>query len=150
MPNEIALKWLDALRSGKYKQVTGHLRKVEVRDAAGNTLQEGYCCLGVLCDLVDPLRWVAPTVTDATGSYFYVNPNPRNTALPDDPDEEDTEEEFTDKLLAGYPPQEYLERVGLTEADARELAVRNDRGYSFEQIAVMIEDMLADKPTDAG
>ena len=32
--------WIDALRSGKYKQGTGHLR-----------VGDQYCCLGVLCDL---------------------------------------------------------------------------------------------------
>jgi len=32
--------WLDALRSGEYKQTTGNLRDIN-----------GFCCLGVLCDL---------------------------------------------------------------------------------------------------
>jgi len=144
MPNEIARKWLDALRSGKYSQTTGHLRKIEARDTTDHALREGYCCLGVLCDIVDPMRWVAPTLSDSTGRYCYMNPNPRTVFL--DSDEEDTEDEFTDKLLVGYPPQEYLEKVGLTETDARDLANRNDSGYSFEQIATLIEDMLADKP----
>jgi len=40
MRKEIADIWADALRSGKYRQTTLRLRDVD-----------GYCCLGVLCDL---------------------------------------------------------------------------------------------------
>jgi len=38
---EIKERWLEALRSGKYKQTTGYLRD-----------DDGFCCLGVLCDVV--------------------------------------------------------------------------------------------------
>lgn len=37
------MKWINALRSGKYKQTKGALQ-----DSAG------YCCLGVACDLFIP------------------------------------------------------------------------------------------------
>lgn len=40
MNQAIKAQWLAALRSGAYKQTTGMLRK-----------DNGYCCLGVLCDL---------------------------------------------------------------------------------------------------
>lgn len=40
MKKTIAMKWAKALESGKYKQTVGALRN-----------EEGYCCLGVLCDL---------------------------------------------------------------------------------------------------
>lgn len=40
MRPEVKKKWVAALRSGKYEQSTGALRK-----------EDGYCCLGVLCDL---------------------------------------------------------------------------------------------------
>ncbi len=36
--------WADALRSGKYEQGEGNLITVDGE----------YCCLGVLCDIVDP------------------------------------------------------------------------------------------------
>ncbi len=38
--NKVA-QWIDALRSGKYKQTKGYLHKVGV----------GHCCFGVLCEL---------------------------------------------------------------------------------------------------
>ena len=40
MKEEIKDKWVEALRSGKYKQCKGRLQK-----------KDGYCCLGVLCDI---------------------------------------------------------------------------------------------------
>lgn len=40
MDQHVKALWLDALRSGKYKQGQGRLR-----------LDNEYCCLGVLCEL---------------------------------------------------------------------------------------------------
>ena len=40
MNAEVKKQWVEALRSGEYKQTQGHLRK-----------DGQYCCLGVLCDL---------------------------------------------------------------------------------------------------
>lgn len=40
MNKDIATKWTAALRSGQYKQTTEYLHK-----------DDGFCCLGVLCDL---------------------------------------------------------------------------------------------------
>lgn len=46
MNKEIADKWVEALRSGKYKQGTGSL--CEITHSG-----EHYCCLGVLCDIAN-------------------------------------------------------------------------------------------------
>ena|ERR1700733_8491047 len=43
---ELAEKWIEALRSGKYPQTKGRLRS-----------SLGFCCLGVLCDIVSPDKW---------------------------------------------------------------------------------------------
>ena len=59
-------KWIEALRSGRYHQGQGYLRSV-FQDPDGNRgdpALDKYCCLGVLCDLVDPSGW------DAGGSYY--------------------------------------------------------------------------------
>lgn len=40
MKKKIADKWIEALHSGEYEQTTGKLHT-----------NEGFCCLGVLCDL---------------------------------------------------------------------------------------------------
>lgn len=53
MNPEIKAKWIAALRSGKYKQGKFYL----------NT-NARFCCLGVLCDVVDPARWADDDVWD--------------------------------------------------------------------------------------
>lgn len=49
MDPEIKAKWIAALRSGKYPQAKAALRT-----------DVGYCCLGVLCDVVRPNGWSQP------------------------------------------------------------------------------------------
>ena len=41
MDEKVKRRWIDALRSGEYKQAQGILRN----------MYQGFCCLGVLCDL---------------------------------------------------------------------------------------------------
>ena len=46
MNPELKAKWLEALRGGTYTQAREKLRT-----------DEGHCCLGVLCDVIDPSKW---------------------------------------------------------------------------------------------
>ncbi len=46
MKYEIAMKWVEALRSGNYKQGTGYLKN-----------NDKFCCLGVLCDISQLGEW---------------------------------------------------------------------------------------------
>ena len=46
MNQKIKERWVKALRSGKYKQGKGWLRK-----SSGPKKKSEFCCLGVLCDL---------------------------------------------------------------------------------------------------
>ena len=46
MKPEVKKLWVDALRSGAYDQATGELRT-----------KEGFCCLGVLCDISGQAQW---------------------------------------------------------------------------------------------
>lgn len=48
MNKELKDKWVEALRSGRYQQGKFRLKRPE-----DNT----FCCLGVLCDIMDPSRW---------------------------------------------------------------------------------------------
>ena len=56
--NDNAKTWVEALRSGKYKQGTGQLR-----------YEEEFCCLGVACDLYDASRWE----TDKDGELTFMD-----------------------------------------------------------------------------
>lgn len=49
-------RWIDALRSGKYKQTTRALRRFDTIDINGQDPR--YCCLGVLCEISGQGSWV--------------------------------------------------------------------------------------------
>ena len=57
MNPQVKEKWVNALRSGEYSQCDGKLRSAD-----------GFCCLGVLCDLYsqEPFTkgWVSHNVYD--------------------------------------------------------------------------------------
>lgn len=44
---QLLTKWVEALESGKYQQGRNRLRNFD-----------RFCCVGVLCDVVDPTKWV--------------------------------------------------------------------------------------------
>lgn len=50
MNPELKAKWVAALRSGEYEQITGSLKE-----------PDGYCCLGVLCEVMG-IDWSDPKV----------------------------------------------------------------------------------------
>jgi hypothetical protein len=54
MNPEIRAQWCAALRSGEYPQGRGGLHTVDEDD------REGYCCLGVLCDLAVAAGVISP------------------------------------------------------------------------------------------
>jgi len=112
MNSEIKAKWLEALRSGKYKQ-----GKVHLRDRNSN-----YCCLGVLCDLISPEDWVE---NPAHSSAF---------AIP--------ETKGSRWLRTCFPPNRVLNVAAVTITQGDMLACMNDGGSSFEEIAKYIEEYL--------
>ena len=57
MKPELKNKWIKALRGGGYQQATGVLRN-----------DNGYCCLGVLCDVTAPDAW---TEEGGEGRHHY-------------------------------------------------------------------------------
>lgn len=107
MNAEVKQKWIDALRSGKYNQTKGCLHD--------NT---GYCCLGVLCDVVDPNGW-------DKGDGF------RETIW-------NYKEEVDDLLL----PPTLVEDLDIDEDAPVELSDMNDNGTPFAEIADYIDKNL--------
>lgn len=104
-------KWVAALRSGNYPQSCGYLRK-----------KEGYCCLGVLCEVVDPTRWA-----DCGGYFTFQNPDhSRNTDV-------------------AYLPPDILATTRLPSGEQATLSLMNDNPEehkSFPEIADWIEAHL--------
>lgn len=104
MDAEVKAKWLEALRSGKYQQAQGVLRQNETH----------FCCLGVLCDLIDP-NWQRL-------------------------DEDRYEHEPTGAVM--FLPSPIRARIGLDSDTEQELMRMNDDGKSFTEIAKHIEAHL--------
>ena|SRR6185312_5054794 len=123
MDAELKQKWIDALRSGQYEQGNGQLR----------TQDDKFCCLGVLCDIINPHGW---------GHY-------------NDGTFEDKDWGFgPDFAFSDYLPDDLRETVGISSALQTELAARNDGGpnsatgdkyerQTFAEIADVIEKKAA-------
>lgn len=94
-------KWVIALRSGDYKQGKYKLRNAD----------DSFCCLGVLCDIVDPTKWIV----DEPAPYSYSHDG-----------------------YANHLPTSVRDFVGIDESLTYIMGL-NDNGGTFEDIAAYIE-----------
>jgi hypothetical protein len=117
MNTEIAQRWVDALRSGKYVQ--GRYLLKQKREKS-----DKYCCLGVLCELYlqdhpdSPLRPAIQLDTETLTHGDFYTFGQESEVLP-------------------KPVQEW---AGIDEITCRSLAELNDSGNSFTKIADTIVD----------
>lgn len=66
MNREVTQAWVDALRSGDYRQTRGVLSRVDMDGS------KGFCCLGVLCNLAVKAGLIPPPEHDpARGVDIY-------------------------------------------------------------------------------
>lgn len=116
---EVLRAWVAALRSGEYQQTNGTLR----RDNA-------FCCLGVLCDIAPNMEW-----SEEGARYIgeHVAPDKKVTSpvlLPYGVSYETFGWGLRDPVL------EIVCQEGQKYCSLAEL---NDQGFTFEQIADLIE-----------
>lgn len=97
--------WVNNLRAGLYRQATGRLRSNE----------NEFCCLGVLCDLVEPGNW-----DRATGNRHVWSHRSSNS----------------------MPSRNVADYIGLDNDLFRTLSNKNDNGESFNEIADYIEERI--------
>lgn len=112
MKLEIKERWIKALRSGEYKQGMGGLRNTE----------DEFCCLGVLCDVVKSdlgLKW------DLIKDSGYYNISSYNECLPG--------------IISNYTN---ISNYGELPNGDELTGYNDDRGYTFEQLADIIEKEL--------
>lgn len=115
-------KWLEALRSGEYKQVKENLHT-----------KKGFCCLGVACHLYDPNQWQEYKAVDVNGGKYTAYQTVSGSL--DLPHREDLPPEIYDALIQRFP--------GAFENVMRTIAQMNDDGeHSFADIADWIEEHL--------
>ena len=115
----IVQEWIDALRSGKYKQGSHALRipsKVKGEP-------DSYCCLGVLCDIVDPEGWGKPTTIRVEDDSMECIPHLNETGIP---------------TLTVWI--KVIKDLTTTKKNSTDFAQLNDReGWNFEKIADYLE-----------
>ena len=107
--HDIAQRFVRALRSGAYAQARGALR-----------VDDEFCALGVLCDLVAPNGWAR---RDLNADFPHAGP-----ALIWEHD-----------WCGASPSEAILKKCGLTQESANRIAMWNDRGQPFDWIAGFIE-----------
>ena len=118
MNKRIKKKWVAELRSGKYTQIQEKLKDP----------RNGRCCLGVLCELYLEEH---PEDKAPKGKHKFYNVSEESYAC-------DSFALPNDKVYkwAGFSANRVLvskERIGAAQ-------VYNDSGFSFEEIAQMIEE----------
>ena len=140
-------KWVNALRSGKYKQGKGRLRTCVEATVDEPNPDWKYCCLGVLCDLMEGGKWNKAAFKYKNHSDHVVLPASLGLEIglhpsPDLPIRELREnglltEEEIKELQYATSPTGYGMKIPLT--------VINDQGFPFDRIATIIEQLI---PTD--
>jgi hypothetical protein len=133
--------WVEALRSGKFKQTRGKLRS---RNAA-------YCCLGVACEVAEvPRVW-------ASGEYHYGPAEVLKNVGSEEWQNNASYEDLTSYSATGLPPaaQEWLgvshegprlahpvevrDKWGHTYQEDSLIELNDTYRWSFEQIADAVE-----------
>lgn len=139
MNKTIAMKWVKALRSGKYKQGVGYLCRV-------NSKGKKHCCLGVLTDIYQAeqkakKKKVIPTKV----SYEYIKDSTATSGLKlIEVVKYSSGKYATEGLPLAVKRWAGMEgRLGefdvMDEGYYKSLSNMNDDGHSFEEIANFIE-----------
>ncbi len=117
-------KWIQALRSDKYSQGTWALRDKSNR----------FCCLGVLCDIVNPKLWSKnTTIRGAWQKDAYTYDGKDWGVIPNSVLDIVNIDSVNDLLC---PNGRFTDKKTQCEYS---LSGQNDSGSSFEEIANIIE-----------
>lgn len=120
MNKEVKALWTKALRSGEYKQAKGALHRQN----------EGYCCLGVLCDVAVKAGAMPPPWTKGReGFTVRYGKTQEGAVLP---------EEVMDWAELSDNEGQYLD-MGGDKHITLALSYQNDDGMSFADIADIID-----------
>ena len=121
MKAELKQRWVRALRSRKYKQGRGALRK---KTPDGFT----YCCMGVLADLIAPDSWENPEPNGKCHSNWA----------------NDMEEFDLDRLREiGLDPMEQCDLIAMNDGE-------ESKPVGFRRIADWIEKNVLDEEAPVG
>jgi hypothetical protein len=135
---EIKERWLQRLRSKTIKQGKGQLRQSSQHPVTRMPEPDAFCCLGVLGQLAvedGKANWDGLEL-QATESYSCL-------AMPRGLADWACDKEVVPLILETHPSEEDAFSFRVTTADgATSLDKLNDDGFTFEQIADIIEEQL--------
>lgn len=154
MNRDLKAKWIDALTSGEYPQTLGTLHRITPGTYTRSNSNElgkhdvvdaepGYCCLGVLCDVLakefpDRFAWDEIVLSEDSGS-----PSDVHTFL--------GWEEWDDVYGGGYHQKDVtgelegirsLPGISIPSDVEADLINLNDGGASFAEIAELIAEAV--------
>lgn len=109
-------QWTAALRSGKYKQGKNFLRQGDY-----------FCCLGVLCDLIDSKEWRVLGADEYADAEYDVIGEAQPVHV------------FGSRGNTQMVPEPLASLIGLDSDSQDVLAQLNDSGKSFAEIADVID-----------
>jgi hypothetical protein len=115
MNPQIKQKWLNALRSGEYQQTQRYLHD-----------ENGFCCLGVLCDLYGKENNVEWNLANNGHNYVFQD---MVTILPR-------------SVVEWAGVKDHNADFIINETRTETLANLNDTGFTFNEIADVIEEQL--------
>lgn len=128
MDKAIAMNWINALRSGKYKQCRERLRH---KDEYGEL---SYCCLGVLCELYPEKKLsIELNEEDIEENSVVGHDRMFNADL-----DQQLNNNYSKIGLSGEDGYLYSEYDGIVTKRIS-LASLNDEGYTFDEIADIIQ-----------
>ena len=144
MDAKVKKRWINALRGDKYKQAQGALCIPGKKDN-----QDKFCCLGVLCDLYKRSK---ANVRKVKWTLVELDPDNRGCSFGGDTITLPYGVQKWAGLIQADPQividdirekyQSKLEESGAGDKDAIGLADLNDAGFTFKQIAKIIEEQL--------
>jgi hypothetical protein len=111
-------EWIAALRSGKYPQARGALQD-----------SDGFCCLGVACDLYDPSLWVTDDTLPDKGRWVYGVGRERSGF------------ELPESIAGAYLLRDGCGQLRIGDEHTSLMSL-NDDGLAFAEIADVIEREL--------
>lgn len=126
-------QWIKALLSGEYRQTRGYLHVL--RDVRDSRVSEGWCCLGVACDVLD--KNGVPMERSTVGQAMEAEVLEAFDGAVGTPSDALSEQMF--ERAEWMKSAERSTAVG-SIIDA--LASANDMGSTFSEIAEWIEEHL--------
>lgn len=104
------------MKQGKKEEWVAALRSGNYVQTKGRLRDKtGYCCLGVMCDVFGNGKWEDDT------EFVYVS---------------------IGKVWTCMPPEELTVHLDLNDGDVENLAIMNDSGATFSEIASYIEEYM--------